>query len=620
MRWILSILWTASAVYAQPGRIDSTLFPSLKQHAVEEYAFDLPVDPQRWEREKPGMHVSFAITDRAYFRAEVPEIKNESTSWLASGWRGERLNAMILVWSPDTLNQVRFKLNDLKDQNGNILDKKYLRLSLVRYVLSNFPYDARNVDCGVGPVDKGFLMPDRLVPMDVGMDRFDLPGRTTRPVWLALDIPPLTKPGSYSGVVQAISDNAVMDLNIRIKVENELLPKPNDWTFRLDLWQNPWVIADYYHVKPWSQAHELLLKDHLKLYADVGGKYITTYAVHSPWGDNEYYLEEGMIDWVRRSNGSWKFDYRIFDQYVELAMKMGIDEAITIYTPLPWGERFRYMDERTGAYVYERWLPLSDTFKTNWNIFLTDLKSHLEKKGWFNKTYLGVNENTMEQTLSAIKVIRDHSSQWRITYAGDWHGEANPLVSQLQKAGSKEPSALNSLLDDYSSVFNKEPSVAETKRRTADKKTSSFYICCTPPKPNTFVFSPPVEGRWLGWYTMAHGYDGLLRWAYDSWTADPTRDTRHVVWPAGDCYMVYPGGQSSIRLEKVREGIVDFEKIRILKREAMHSTNPTVKKLMEELESHLQTFNNEKEFIAASLEEALRKGKELVDKISDLLK
>ena len=77
--------------------------------------------------------------------------------------------------------------------------------------------------------------------------------------------------------------------------------------------------------------------------------------------------------------------------------------------------------------------------------FLTDLKKHLEAKGWMNKTYLGINENAMEQTLSAIKVIRDHSKQWKITYAGDWHPE------------------LDHLLDDYSCVFYKEPSATDIK-------------------------------------------------------------------------------------------------------------------------------------------------------------
>jgi hypothetical protein len=112
-------------------------------------------------------------------------------------------------------------------------------------------------------------------------------------------------------------------------VQNQVLPRPYDWKFRLDLWQNPSVISDYYQVKPWSEEHKTLLKKHLKLYADAGGKFITTYAVHSPWSDNSYMEEDAMIEWIKQRNGSWKFDYSIFDQYVELAMSVGIDKAIT---------------------------------------------------------------------------------------------------------------------------------------------------------------------------------------------------------------------------------------------------------------------------------------------------
>ena len=42
-------------------------------------------------------------------------------------------------------------------------------------------------------------------------------------------------------------------------------------------------------------------------------------------------------------------------------------------------------------------------------------------------------------------------------------------------------------------------------------------------------------------------------------------DSRFVTWPSGDAYLVYPFAQSSIRFERIREGIQDFEKIRILR-------------------------------------------------------
>jgi hypothetical protein len=583
--------------YSQQGFIDSALIPKPFLHYQQEYTFDKSINPTQWEKQKQGLQVSFASTDEAYFRTEVPEI-SQTQSWTATGWKGERLNTMILVWSADTINQVRVVLNDLKTANGNVIGKNNLKAHLARYVISNYPYGSREVTCGEGPVDKAYLMPDRLE----ALNRFELPGKTIRPVWLSLDIPSTIPAGVYSGEIEVRSEKQSFKLQLAITIQNQALPKPHDWTFRLDLWQNPWVIAEYYKVKPWSDEHKLLLKKHLKLYADAGGKFITTYCVHSPWADNSYMTEGNMIEWIKKKNGSWQFDYNIFDQYVQLSIDAGIDKAITIYTPIPWGDRFRYIDEATGNYITEQWQAISEVFKTNWNIFLTDLKKHLESKKWLSKTYLGINENAMEQTLAAIKVIRDHSKQWKITYAGDWHAE------------------LNGLLDDYSCVFYKEPSVKEVNNRSEKRQTSTYYICCTPAYPNTFVFSPPVEGRWLGWYTMAHAYDGMLRWAYDAWPADPVRDARHLLWPAGDSYMIYPGGESSIRFEKMREGIVDYEKIKILKAKSAKSTNPVIKNILQELIQHLQVFTSEKEFNKENLKQDVQKGKMLVDELSEKLK
>jgi hypothetical protein len=582
---------------AQPGKIDSALIVKPAFHFQQEYTLDVPVDPAAWQAQRPGLHVSFASTDKSWFRREVPDIKPELLRFEETAWKGERVNSMILLWATDTVEQVRFIIGDLKSRDGKIMSKSNLSLRLVRYVLSNYPYDANDVSCGEGPVDKAWLMPDRLE----SFDRFDMQSQSVRPVWLSINIPSTALAGVYDGNIQIISSKGKSDLSLTIRVQNQSLPKPYDWSFRLDLWQNPWVIAEYYHVKPWSAEHMALLEQHLKLYADAGGKFITTYAVHSPWADNSYMTEGTMIEWIRDKVGKWRFDYTIFDKYVQLAMKMGIDKAITIYTPIPWGERFRFLDEKTGAYVFERWLPTSDTFKINWNIFLTDLKSHLEKKGWFSKTYIGINENAMEQTLTAISVVKKHSPKWKITYAGDWHPE------------------LDGLLDDYSCVYGKEPGIDAVGSRSLKGQTSTYYICCTPPKPNTFVFSPPIEARWLGWYSMAHGYDGLLRWAYDAWPADPIRDARHLLWPAGDCFMVYPGAATGIHFEKMREGIVDFEKMKILKTKLKTVKNRNIQAVVEEWEGVLQKINLEKEFKKEDLEKDILKGKILVIQLSELL-
>jgi hypothetical protein len=59
--------------------------------------------------------------------------------------------------------------------------------------------------------------------------------------------------------------------------------------------------------------------------------------------------------------------------------------------------------------------------------------------------------------------------------------------------------------------------------------------------------------------------DGFLRWAWDSWPDDPARDSRHFRFPAGDTFLIYPGPLWSIRAERLREGFVDAEKIRLVR-------------------------------------------------------
>ena len=96
---------------------------------------------------------------------------------------------------------------------------------------------------------------------------------------------------------------------------------------------------------------------------------------------------------------------------------------------------------------------------------------------------------------------------------------------------------------------------------------TTYYVCCSHRYPNMFTFSDPAEATVAAWYAVANGYDGFLRWAYNSWVEDPIRDSRFRKWVAGDTYLVYPEGRSSIRFERLVEGIQDWEKIRLLKTE-----------------------------------------------------
>ena len=118
---------------------------------------------------------------------------------------------------------------------------------------------------------------------------------------------------------------------------------------------------------------------------------------------------------------------------------------------------------------------------------------------------------------------------------------------------------------DISFAF-REPLLTEEQLTSHHAKGNlvTFYTCCSPNRPNTFTNSSPAESAILGWHSASAGYDGYLRWAYNSWVKDPCVDSRFRTWKAGDCFLVYPDGPS-IRSQRLMEGIQDYEKVRILR-------------------------------------------------------
>lgn len=71
---------------------------------------------------------------------------------------------------------------------------------------------------------------------------------------------------------------------------------------------------------------------------------------------------------------------------------------------------------------------------------------------------------------------------------------------------------------------------------------------------------------------------------------NPLVSTDFVTWPSGDCFLVYPGDRSSVRFERLRDGIESFEKIRLLREHAARSGDAKLAAALRELDSALAEF------------------------------
>ena len=59
-----------------------------------------------------------------------------------------------------------------------------------------------------------------------------------------------------------------------------------------------------------------------------------------------------MVTWTKKVNGTWAFDYDVFDKWVEMMMSVGIDKQINCYSMVPWKLSFQYFDQATNSMQY----------------------------------------------------------------------------------------------------------------------------------------------------------------------------------------------------------------------------------------------------------------------------
>lgn len=463
-------------------------------------------------------------------------------------WRGEKVFAQAVVSSEEELKDVRLSVSDLR--NGkSLIGAENIRLQFVSYVVSDLLDTTKYGQCG-SREDKSKWGEVLVADVLDFNDSMTVPAGRKQPVWMTVSVPSDARPGKYSGKLTVTSSNAkARSLNVALTVADHVLPPARDWAFHLDLWQNPYSVARYENVPLWSEAHFEAMRPVMRMLAEAGQKSVTATIMSRPWNGQTEDAFGSMVTKIRRIDGTWLYDYTIFDRWVEFMFSLGIDRQINCYSMIPWALQFDYIDQATSSPATFQAAPGSEEYNEYWGAFIADFARHLKAKGWFEKTMIAMDERPLESMQAVLGLIRKIEPAFKISLAGNYH---EPVIYDIV---------------DFSETFSGKqefPESAKAKRKELGL-TTTFYTCCAEAHPNMFVISNPDEAAWLGWFAQADGYDGYLRWAYNSWTLDPLTDARFRTWPAGDCFVVYPGGRGSVRFSKLVEGIQDFEKVRILR-------------------------------------------------------
>ena len=130
-------------------------------------------------------------------------------------------------------------------------------------------------------------------------------------------------------------------------------------------------------------------------------------------------------------------------------------------------------------------------------------------------------------------------------------------------------------------------------------KQAWWYICCGPvyPRLNVGNEHPPLDCRLLTWQQYAEGCDGVFNWGVNYWHRRELTDDTDVYlkdWSlhggmSGDGLMFYPGRSGpipTIRLANVRDGVQDYEVMKLAEAQAGRAAVLDVVKRISPDQSH----------------------------------
>ena len=556
----------------------------------EEASNPISTNPSLWVKVS-APQVSWGSTDIRYKKEEPAPIARLKKDINLTAWKGERVSAQLVVWTPEALDNLSFIVSDLTSGKETI-SKDNIRTGFVRYVMTDELNKDGKGGCGYRKSSEydSTLVAD---PIDHIASTLTVPANATQGGWISVRVPQQVKAGKYTGTVTVKDgDKVLSELKLAVNVKNRTLPASTEWAFHLDLWQNPYAEARYYNVEPFSKEHFDRMRPDMPNYVDAGGKVITASIMHKPWNGQTYDPFESMVTWLKKADGTWYFDYTVFDKWVEYMMSLGVKKQINCYSMVPWRLSFQYFDQASNSFKYLDAKPGEAAYDEFWGNMLTSFAKHLKEKGWFDITHISMDERPMKDMLATLKVIRKADKDFKVSLAGTYHDE---LVKELH---------------DYCIAIGEKFPAEVIKSRKEAGQVTTYYTCCTEPRPNTFTFSAPAEAEWLGWFAAKENLDGYLRWALNSWVKNPLQDSRFTAWAAGDTYMIYPEGRSSIRFERLIEGIQSYEKIRILKEEFEKKGNKSAIKKIDKILKAFDEFSLE-EIPAATV---VTKAKEAINK------
>ncbi|MCD9022425.1 glycoside hydrolase domain-containing protein [Cohnella silvisoli] len=396
---------------------------------------------------------------------------------------------------------------------------------------------------------------------------------TTQPIWIRAFIPATAAAGIYTGTATVNTTKGNFAVGVTIDVQNVTIPDAKDSTFNNSQWMQ------FYG----PDSTDVVNGDNLKNAYGYPRLSADWWTLMENFAQNakDYRMNSIPVNYVYMlldggstlgANGVYTFNWSVFDQVIQFFIDRGTVKRLEGFTTGV------IIDRDANGNLFRNWILNSpnDPKLVNWiNQFFPALKAHLESKllpdgrTWASIWWQHVRDEPSDQGI--IDEYKNLANKVRVHWPDIKFGDAMYGSPSLY-------TQLANYVDVWvplSETFDTNKSFFEARQASPNNEEVWMYTCGVPRGMylNRFIDQPVWMNRAMSWHAYTSGTTGYLHYGYNHW--DLAMDNQ----PAkGDLHLVQPDVpnkklKNSIRLEAQRDGLEDYELLKIVEQ-----TNPEVAK------------------------------------------
>jgi hypothetical protein len=359
-----------------------------------------------------------------------------------------------------------------------------------------------------------------------------------------LPIAATDQPGQRNVILRLRVADQTIDLGVAISIHKAIIPPVGAKSFPYTNWFNLNNMASRHNLKPWSEDHWSMIAQYARLMAHA--RQNTFWVV---WGDVFTREKTGLVLNRPRLN-------RLVKTFTDAGLYYIEGGHVASRTGGKWTAST--FDMSIGG-------PLATSPEGNADLARAckQLMEEIDKNNWRTRWIQHVTDEPAAENGTDYRIlvgmVRKYMPGLPIldaTMNTAMAGSVNIWCPQVQE-------------------FQKHRDIFRAQQAIGDKVW--FYTCCFPGGPwtNRLMDMELLRPAYLGWGAALYDLDGFLHWGFNMYNRNHDPFNQSVVphgegsfLPAGDTHIVYPGKDapwSSVRLESQREGIEDYELLKILK-------------------------------------------------------